>query len=161
MGLIAGTVGITNDYIWYVPANSSSEKDVTAAEVGYRWYSSWLMDPIFSSAGDYPRIMRERIASNSRAEGFAGSRLPSFTWNEIRDVRGSADFLGVNYFTQQIVKVLEPSNVVSYDNDAGVVSVELLPRVYIVYILLLYSFFFSRADFSLLFLLILRSLIRT
>lgn len=38
--------------------------------------------------GDYPEVMREN----------AGSRLPSFTESESQLVKGSFDFIGINYY---------------------------------------------------------------
>ena len=45
------------------------------------------MDPIFF--GDYPQSMRENV----------GSRLPNFTEEQIAKVKGSLDFIGVNFLT--------------------------------------------------------------
>lgn len=39
--------------------------------------------------GDYPPVMRERV----------GSRLPTFTGDQKTLVKGSYDFIGLNYYT--------------------------------------------------------------
>lgn len=44
------------------------------------------------------------IASNSVREGRSWSRLPSFTEKWIETIRGTADFLGLNYYTSRIVE---------------------------------------------------------
>lgn len=51
--------------------------------------------------------MIERIARNSKCEGFPNSRLPTFSkrWQQI--IRGSADFLGFNYYTSRMVEPLD------------------------------------------------------
>lgn len=43
--------------------------------------------------------MREKINALSAAEGYPRSRLPYFTAEEIELIKGTADFLGVNYYT--------------------------------------------------------------
>lgn len=43
--------------------------------------------------GDYPQIMKERV----------GDRLPVFTEEQKADLKGSADFLGLNTYTTNLV----------------------------------------------------------
>lgn len=58
-------------------------------------------------SGDYPQIVKERIANRSSSEGFTKSRLPDFTSEEINYIRGTVDFLGVNHYTSDVVTLLE------------------------------------------------------
>jgi hypothetical protein len=44
--------------------------------------------PVFSQEGDYPKLVKDRIAQKSLAEGFFKSRLPKFTEEEIAYIRG-------------------------------------------------------------------------
>jgi hypothetical protein len=44
--------------------------------------------PIFSAEGDYPTVVKERIARNSAAQGYTVSRLPMFTPQEVEYIRG-------------------------------------------------------------------------
>jgi lactase-phlorizin hydrolase len=44
--------------------------------------------PIFSPEGDYPAIVKERVARKSREEGYVRSRLPAFTQEEVKHIRG-------------------------------------------------------------------------
>ncbi|EFN86879.1 Lactase-phlorizin hydrolase [Harpegnathos saltator] len=120
-----GKVGYTISCNYPLP-NSPSHEDVTAAERDYQWFVKGLLNPIFDSTGDYPSIMKERIANYSRAQGFSISRLPSFTKKQIDDVRGSADFLGINYYMNDILKASSANEItnVSYTNDVGVDMVE-------------------------------------
>lgn len=53
--------------------------------------------------------MVNRIAINSKREGRLYSRLPTFSkeWND--KIRGSADFMGLNYYTSRYVETpIEP-----------------------------------------------------
>lgn len=79
----------------------------------------WFANPIFSHEGGYPAVMREQIDSSSVREGRKHSRLPTFSSYWIEHIRGSADFLGLNYYTSRYVELLkEPSGVnPSYDRD--------------------------------------------
>lgn len=55
------------------------------------WYDRFA-DPI--TYGDYPKVMRELV----------GNRLPKFTKEQSKLVRGSFDFFGVNYYTARYVE---------------------------------------------------------
>lgn len=44
--------------------------------------------------GDYPDVMKKN----------AGSRIPAFTLQESKSIRGSFDFLGLNYYYEMFVK---------------------------------------------------------
>lgn len=65
----------------------------------------WLANPIFSATGGYPPIMIEEIAINSLREGRDWSRLPPMD-DVIKDyIKGSADFIGFNYYTSRLVEL--------------------------------------------------------
>lgn len=51
--------------------------------------------------------MITQIAGNSIREGRAWSRLPSFSDRWIEMIRGSADFLGLNYYTSRYVETTD------------------------------------------------------
>lgn len=50
--------------------------------------------------------MRNQIFNNSINEGKNQSRLPELSSEWIQKIRGSADFLGLNYYTSRIVETL-------------------------------------------------------
>lgn len=79
----------------------------------------WFAAPIFSSIGNYPSLMIEQINKNSEREGRTWSRLPTFSEKWVDKIRGSADFLGLNYYTSRYVDLIdEPSGVnPSYSGD--------------------------------------------
>lgn len=47
--------------------------------------------------------MKERIATKSFEQGFARSRLPEFTPDEIQYVRGTSDYFGLNHYSTSYV----------------------------------------------------------
>lgn len=51
--------------------------------------------------------MITQIASNSIREGRSWSRLPVLSEKWIETIRGTADFLGLNYYTSRYVEPLE------------------------------------------------------
>ncbi|XP_054264181.1 myrosinase 1-like isoform X2 [Macrosteles quadrilineatus] len=97
-----GQIGIVADGFYYRPA-TNNPKDLEAAERGLTFELGWVLHPIFSQEGDYPTIMKERVAENSMKEGRYRSRLPSFTPEQIEMIKGSADFLGLNHYTTYVV----------------------------------------------------------
>ncbi|XP_018571866.1 myrosinase 1-like isoform X2 [Anoplophora glabripennis] len=120
-----GKIGITIDSIWAEP-NSNNTEDIEAAEREMEMELGWWANPIFSDEGDYPSIMKERIARNSKLENFTESRLPPFTNEEIKFIRQSADFFGLNhYHTWSISNHEYPVNdSPSYQKDKGTKGVQ-------------------------------------
>lgn len=113
-----------NTYYFYSPTND--DRDVKRAldfqvnalqfalDFSFSWnlvdnyylQLGWLADPIFSRNGDYPAVMREQIDSSSTREGLRSSRLPTFSDFWIEQIRGSADFFGLNYYSSRYVELL-------------------------------------------------------
>lgn len=81
----------------------------------------WFANPIFDQNGDYPDVMKKFVENKSLQQGFKKSRLPAFTKDEIDYIRGTADFLGVNFYSTFLVQnVEEPTNKVGYEQDSQV-----------------------------------------
>ncbi|KAL7137059.1 hypothetical protein ABFS83_10G068600 [Erythranthe nasuta] len=81
-----GIIGVTNVSKWFLPLEDTEEDKAAASRaVDFMW--GWFMAPIVR--GDYPPVMRERV----------GDRLPVFTAEETKMVKGSYDFIGLNYYT--------------------------------------------------------------
>ncbi|KAK4397152.1 Beta-glucosidase 17 [Sesamum angolense] len=66
---------------------SSDELDVKAAERGLDFMYGWFMNPLVY--GEYPRSMQFLV----------GNRLPKFTEEQAAMVKGSFDYVGLNYYT--------------------------------------------------------------
>ena len=63
----------------------------------------WFADPIFLT-GDYPSVMKLKIAEKSQLQGFNQSRLPTFTDSQKVMVANSADFMGINHYSSAYVR---------------------------------------------------------
>ncbi|KAJ4979722.1 hypothetical protein NE237_010502 [Protea cynaroides] len=92
-----GQIGITLNYFWMVPY-SDSPADKAAAERASDFMFGWYMDPVTS--GDYPQWMRDLV----------GPRLPRFYKHESDLLKGSYDFVGLNYYTANYVQDALHSN---------------------------------------------------
>ncbi|KAK2981655.1 hypothetical protein RJ640_027110 [Escallonia rubra] len=98
-----GKIGITLVSKWMEPLDASSDLDVQASLRALDWF----MEPI--TRGDYPKSMKR----------YVGSRLPKFTKVQSQLLKGSFDFLGLNYYTANYVSHgLESNNgLLSYNTD--------------------------------------------
>lgn len=81
-----GKIGITNNCDWREPMTDSAA-DKAASQRALEFFLAWFADPIYF--GQYPASMVERL----------GDRLPQFTEAEIKLVKGSSDFFGLNHYT--------------------------------------------------------------
>ncbi|XP_055911465.1 myrosinase 1-like [Eupeodes corollae] len=104
-----GKVGITLDSRYFF--SKTNDEDVIDRAMQYNL--GLLAHPIFSKTGGYPDVMIMDIGANSQKEGRIRSRLPSFKgkWRDI--VKGSADFLGLNYYSSRYIKPASKPNGVS------------------------------------------------
>jgi beta-glucosidase/6-phospho-beta-glucosidase/beta-galactosidase len=62
----------------------------------------WLIHPIFSKKGGYPETMVELFDSYSFTENIP-SRLPAMSDEVKKRIRGTADFLGINYYSSRVI----------------------------------------------------------
>ncbi|XP_008243664.1 PREDICTED: beta-glucosidase 12-like [Prunus mume] len=81
-----GSIGITLVSHWFEPA-SNSTIDKSAANRSLDFMFGWFMDPL--TYGDYPHSMRSLVKE----------RLPKFTDEESKLLKGSYDFIGINYYS--------------------------------------------------------------
>ncbi|XP_055845442.1 myrosinase 1-like [Episyrphus balteatus] len=95
-----GKIGITLDSIYGV-SKTNNNVDVDRA---MQYTLGLLAHPIFSKSGGFPPLLVKDVQKNSFAEGRKKSRLPNLDeyWKAL--IRGSADFLGINYYTSKYVK---------------------------------------------------------
>uniref|UniRef100_A0A1D1YFL4 Beta-glucosidase 12 n=1 Tax=Anthurium amnicola TaxID=1678845 RepID=A0A1D1YFL4_9ARAE len=96
-----GGIGITLVSSWFVPFHKS-KSDRDAADRALDFMFGWFMDPL--TQGDYPFSMRALV----------GERLPKFTKKQSKMIKGSFDFIGLNYYTSNYAVALP------FTNDANV-----------------------------------------
>jgi beta-galactosidase len=89
-----GLIGMANNCDWREPA-SDAPADRAAAERALEFYLGWFADPLY--LGDYPASMRARV----------GDRLPRFSEEDARRLRGSSDFFGLNHYTTMVARHAE------------------------------------------------------
>jgi len=81
-----GMIGISNNCDWREPLTESTQ-DQAAAQRALEFFLGWFADPIY--LGDYPNSMKHSV----------GDRLPQFTEEQKRKIKGSSDFFGLNHYT--------------------------------------------------------------
>ncbi|XP_058006880.1 beta-glucosidase 24-like [Hevea brasiliensis] len=103
-----GKIGITLVSHWMVPF-SNTKLDKVASIRALDFMYGWYMDPL--TYGDYPQSMHTLV----------GNRLPKFTKDQSIMVKGSFDFIGLNYYTAFYVAAVpansNPINI-SYSTDS-------------------------------------------
>ncbi|XP_050257713.1 beta-glucosidase 24-like [Quercus robur] len=90
-----GQIGISLVGQYFEPYSKSSE-DKAAAKRALDFNLGWFLKPL--AFGHYPRIMRRLVKD----------RLPTFTKKEKKMIKGSFDFIGINYYTSRYAKNLLP-----------------------------------------------------
>ncbi|KAK6272519.1 hypothetical protein POUND7_009602 [Theobroma cacao] len=86
-----GFIGLNLCSYWFVPLTNTT-KDVIATQRANDFYIDWYMHPLVY--GDYPSSMKK----------VAGSRMPPFSNYESKQVKGSFDFIGLNFYLTMYVK---------------------------------------------------------
>ncbi|XP_012861043.1 cytosolic beta-glucosidase [Echinops telfairi] len=101
-----GMVSIALFAGWLEPADPNSLADQEATQRAMAFHLDFFAKPIFID-GDYPEVVKSRVAAMSKRQGYPSSRLPEFTEEEKKMIKGTADFFAVQYYTSRIVKYKE------------------------------------------------------
>lgn len=103
-----GEVGITVDAPYYFFPDSTDDSAIQHSihERLHRYMQyrlGFIANPIFGSTGGYPQVVVEEIGNRSFNEGRTFSRLPTID-QHLRDfIKGTSDFMGLNYLTSSII----------------------------------------------------------
>ncbi|CAG9836763.1 unnamed protein product [Diabrotica balteata] len=114
-----GKVGMVLNSNWFEPESDKPE-DLEASERSMQFIWGWLAHPLYK--GDYPEIMKTRVAMRSKLEGYSQSRLTELSPEEIDYIKGTNDFFCVNSYTTAIVRGQPepPIGKPSHNTDLGV-----------------------------------------
>ncbi|RZC93537.1 hypothetical protein C5167_007349 [Papaver somniferum] len=101
-----GKIGITLNTDWMVPASTKKE-DALATKRALDFALGWFLEPLVS--GHYPQNMIEILKH----------LLPAFTYLQHLQIKGSFDFIGLNYYSTSCISNNPPTNAteMSYDTD--------------------------------------------
>ncbi|XP_005573098.3 lactase/phlorizin hydrolase [Macaca fascicularis] len=112
-----GVISLSLSTHWAEPKSPGVPRDVEAADRMLQFSLGWFAHPIFRN-GDYPDAMKWKVGNRSELQHLATSRLPSFTEEEKRFIRATADVFCLNTYSSRIVQYKTPSlNPPSYEDD--------------------------------------------
>ena len=66
---------------------NKNKNDTTSSDIAFEFECGWTAHPIFSETGDYPEIMKKRIAERSKLQELNESRLPTFSEEWIKRIK--------------------------------------------------------------------------
>ncbi|XP_068186261.1 lactase/phlorizin hydrolase-like [Antennarius striatus] len=112
-----GVISITINSDWSEPRNPHKQEDIDAARRVVQFYIGWFAHPVFN--GDYSNMMKTIIRERSLAGGLPKSRLPEFTPEEVKRIKGTYDYFGFNHYTTVLAFPVDYGNLQHYDADRG------------------------------------------
>uniref|UniRef100_A0A0N5CHS7 Glycoside hydrolase n=1 Tax=Strongyloides papillosus TaxID=174720 RepID=A0A0N5CHS7_STREA len=80
------------------PTLPLTEFDINKSEIFFHLSFGLLGNPIYSESGNYPDEVLELFQQKTREEKRSSPRLRLFTIDEIKELKNSSDFIGINYY---------------------------------------------------------------
>ncbi|XP_056896347.1 lactase/phlorizin hydrolase-like [Takifugu flavidus] len=119
-----GLVSIALNADWFEPKDINVVREVVAADRALQFQVGWFAHPIFKN-GDYPDAMKWQVGNKSELQELSETRLPSFTEDEKRFIKGTADVFCVNHYTTKIVThIAAELTPPSYESDLDLSEAE-------------------------------------
>lgn len=87
-----GKIGLVIPVMYPISKNA---EDKESTDIAFEFQCGMSAHPIFSKKGDYPEIVKRKVAERSRAQGYNDSRLPTLSEFWIKYIRYS--MLSCNY----------------------------------------------------------------
>ncbi|XP_010544538.1 PREDICTED: beta-glucosidase 26, peroxisomal isoform X2 [Tarenaya hassleriana] len=94
-----GMIGIAHNPLWYEPFDPSNPDDVEGCVRAMDFMFGWHQHP--TAYGDYPESMKRLV----------GDRLPSFTPKQSEKLKGSCDYVGINYYSSLYAKSIKDEDI--------------------------------------------------
>ncbi|PIN20653.1 Beta-glucosidase, lactase phlorizinhydrolase [Handroanthus impetiginosus] len=101
-----GQIGIVLCSHWHVPLDENSDEDKAAVRRAVDFMLGWFLDPVLY--GRYPQNMIDFVPPEN---------LAPFTHLESQMLKGSIDYVGINYYTTNYVSYDPNPEGVGYDAD--------------------------------------------
>ncbi|XP_062974386.1 lactase/phlorizin hydrolase [Elgaria multicarinata webbii] len=98
-----GVISLSLNIDWAEPKVPNEPRDVEAADRSLQFMGGWFAHPIFKN-GDYPDAMKWKVGNRSELQKLPSSRLPVFTEEEKKYIKGTADVFCLNYYSAKIIK---------------------------------------------------------
>ncbi|KAG5899340.1 hypothetical protein JTB14_029289 [Gonioctena quinquepunctata] len=111
---LTGKISIALDGSWSEPLRDVKLQR-KAAERRNEFEFGIYANPIFNK--NWPANMKQRIDQRSKDENLTCSRLPAFTEEEILGIKGTADFMALNYYGARVVEHTKEDNFSTYGYD--------------------------------------------
>ncbi|CAI9737852.1 beta-glucosidase,Raucaffricine-O-beta-D-glucosidase,Lactase-phlorizin hydrolase-like [Octopus vulgaris] len=94
----------------YVMAKDpGNDSDVEAADLAMQFKLGWFAHPIYIN-GDYPSAMKNKVLLLSQQEGLKNSRLPEFSEEDKKFLKGTSDIFGMNVYTARLAEYQQRDN---------------------------------------------------
>ncbi|KAG5679623.1 hypothetical protein PVAND_009183 [Polypedilum vanderplanki] len=96
-----GEIGISLKLQYLYPKDETITKEFVERSLDLT--NGWFINPIFSKNGGYPEELVKIFVKKSIEEG-TWSRLPIMSDELKKRIQGTADFMGVNYYSSELVE---------------------------------------------------------
>ncbi|XP_022125855.2 myrosinase 1-like [Pieris rapae] len=101
-----GKLSLANNVLWI--DSKESPRDDVLRDLGREQMIGRYSHPIFSQEGGWPPSIEKLMFRLSLKQGYKESRLPSFTEEEKKFIKGTADFYGLNYYSSRLIRPALP-----------------------------------------------------